>query len=133
MPSNKNTINIDRWWPKWYSTKCSFQITMVHYIMIEWAIEISNVLWGYNNVSIICCHIKISNLHYGINHSAPKKLKMYFLLSKDSFGIKCIGFRTMMSSTKNIPPSMFFNAPFKMKITNEVHRLLHCAKVLEVN
>jgi len=112
------------------STKCSFQRTMVHYIMIE----ISNVLWGYNNVSIICCHIKISKVHYGINHNAPKKLKMYFLLhSKDSFGIKCIDFRTMMSSTKNNPPSVFFNAPFKMKITNEVHRLLHCAKVLHVN
>jgi hypothetical protein len=97
MPLNKNIINIDRWWkynerwrPKWLSTKCSFQGTMVHYIMIEWAIQISNVIWGYNNVSM-CCHIKFTKLHYGIDHNAPKRLNMYLLLSRDALGDKFQG------------------------------------------
>ncbi len=61
--------------------------TMVNYTMIEWAIQISNALSGYNNVSK-CFHIKFTKLHYGINHIAPKKLNMYFLLSKDALGDK---------------------------------------------
>jgi hypothetical protein len=55
--------------------------------MIEWVIEISNVLCRYNNVSM-CCHIKISKLHYGINHNALKRLKMYLLLRKYALGDK---------------------------------------------
>jgi hypothetical protein len=66
MPSNKNIINIDkwwkyneRWWPKWFSIKCSFQGTMVHYNMIEWAIQISNAL--YEGTIVWAC-VATSNL-----------------------------------------------------------------------
>jgi hypothetical protein len=59
---------------------------MVHYTMIEWAIEMSNALWGYNNVGM-CSHIKFTKLYYDINPSAPKRLKLY-LLNKDALGDK---------------------------------------------
>jgi hypothetical protein len=103
-----NIINIDRWWkynercqPKWSFIKCSFQRTMVHYIMIEWAIQISNALWWYNNVSM-SCHIKFTKLHYGINHSAPKRLNMHFLLNKDALGDKFQGVLDQWSTLQKI-------------------------------
>ncbi len=97
MPSNKNIINIDRWWkynercqPKWYSIKCYFQKPCFTTLWLNGQFKYQ---MPYEDTTIWTC-VATSNftkLHYGINHIAPTRLNMYLLLSKYALGDKFQG------------------------------------------
>jgi len=64
----------------------------------------------------VCCHIKFTKLHYGINHNTPKWLKCTSFLVEMHLGIKCIGPRTMIKYMEIFHFQCPLTLPLKWKI-----------------